>query len=214
MLVRDVMTAQVVAIGPDMTIRDVTALMELRRVRHFPIVDESARVVGIVSDRDLRSVGSPHPSARPDVQVGDPVRRIMAAPVIATHPDDSIEDAARRLRHHRVGALPVLDDHELVGIVTAADLLVALAGMRSASQPSSRLEVELPNRPGALAHLLMAIAGMNLNVSTVSTTRSDPEAVAFAIRVDTIDAPAVASRLRERDYTVLWPALSDTVALP
>jgi acetoin utilization protein AcuB len=212
MQVRDVMTGNVAAIGPEMAIRDVTALMELRRVRHFPIVDESARVIGIISDRDLRSVGSPHPSARPDVTVADPVRRIMASPVLTCHPDDAIEDAARRLRHHRVGALPVLDDGRLVGIVTAADLLVALAAIRSGTQPSSRLEVELPNRPGALAGLLMAIARMNLNVSTVSTTRSDPDAVAFAIRVDTIDAPTVARRLREDDYTVLWPALSDTVA--
>jgi acetoin utilization protein AcuB len=214
MLVRDVMTANVAAIDPDMPVRDVTALMELRRVRHFPILEGGSggvRLVGIVSDRDLRAVGSPHPSARPGVSVQDPVRRIMSAPVFSAHPDDSIEDAARRLRRHRVGALPVLEDGRLVGIVTAADLIDALAGMRAGATASSRMEVELPNRPGALAGLLTAIARLGLNVSTVSTTRSDAEAVAFAIRVDTIDVTAVAASLRRAGFAVLWP-VSDAAA--
>jgi acetoin utilization protein AcuB len=214
MLVREVMTRNVAAIDPDMSVRDVTALMEIRRVRHFPIVEERDgmdRLVGIVSDRDLRAVGSPHPSARPDVTVHDAVRRIMNAPVVTVHPDDAIEDAARRLRHHRVGALPVLEDDRLVGIVTAVDLIDAMARTRSGPQASSRLEVELPNRPGALAGLLVAVARLDLNVSTVNTTRSDAEAVAFAIRVDTIDAASVAQALRRDGFTVLWPALTDAI---
>lgn len=219
MLVRDVMTRNVIAIGPEMPVRDVTALMELRRVRHFPIVGDEkgrARLVGIVSDRDLRAVGSPHPSADPDVSVADPVRRIMRSPVHTAHPDDAIEDAARRLRRHRVGALPVVGgatdaaDGALVGIVTATDLIDALARARGAGEASSRLEIELPNRPGALAGLLSAVAHLGLNVSNVSTTRSEGEAVAFAIRVDTIDGARLAHALREDGYAVLWPAGYET----
>jgi acetoin utilization protein AcuB len=214
MLVREVMTHNVAAIGPDMPVRDVTALMELRRVRHFPIIEEQdgdARLVGIVSDRDLRAVGSPHPSAPPDVSVHDMVRRIMKTPVVTVHPDDSIEDAARRLRHHRVGALPVLQDGRLVGIVTAVDLIDAMARTRTGPEGSSRLEIELPNRPGALAGLLTAVSRLGLNVSTVNTTRIDAEAVAFAIRIDTIDAASVARSLRDDGFTVLWPALTDAI---
>jgi len=209
MTVRDVMSANVVAIDPDMPIRDVTALMELRRVRHFPILEDDdevrGRLVGIVSDRDLRAVGSPHPSARPDVGVHDPVRRIMATPVATAHPDDPIEDAAKRLRERRVGALPVLDGDVLVGIVSAPDLLDALARSAGASEPSSRLEVEVPNRPGALAALLRSLAGRGLNVSSVTTTRSEPDVVCFAIRVDSIDGPGVATGLVREGWSVLWP---------
>ena len=209
MLVRDVMITNVVAIGPEMPIRDVTALMELRRVRHFPILEDddhdTTRLVGIVSDRDLRSVGSPHPSARPDVTVKDPVRRIMSTPVATAHPEDAVEDAARRLRERRVGALPVLEDERLVGIVSAPDLLEALASIASASEPSSRLEIEVINRPGALAALLQSLAVRDLNVSSVSTTRLEPEAVCVAIRVDSIDGPGIARALAREGWTIVWP---------
>lgn len=218
MIVRDVMSANVVAIDPEMPIRDVTALMELRRVRHFPILEDDdevrGRLVGIVSDRDLRAVGSPHPSARPDVGVFDPVRRIMATPVTTAHPEDPIEDAARRLRERRVGALPVLDGDVLVGIVSAPDLLDALARSAGASEPSSRIEVEVANRPGSLAALLQSLAARSLNVSNVSTTRSEPDAVCFAIRVDTIDGPGVATALAREGWTVVWPDVVTPLRAP
>ena len=65
MLVKDVMTEKVVAIGSKMPIADAHALMEQRNIRHFPIVEEGdSRLVGIISDRDIRLVGSEHPQAR------------------------------------------------------------------------------------------------------------------------------------------------------
>ncbi len=214
MLVRDVMTVNVIAIGPEMPIRDVAALMEMRRVRHFPILEDddagAARLVGIVSDRDLRAVGSPHPSARPDVQVADPVRSIMATPVATAHPDDAVEDVAAWLREHRVGALPVLDGDQLVGIVSPPDLLAALALPAAIREPSSVLEVEVGNRPGRLAALLEALAEHGLNVSQLTTTRAEPEIGCFIVRVDTINAPRVAANLAREGWTVLWPDSAGT----
>ena len=209
MLVRNVMTVNVIAIGPEMPIRDVAALMEMRRVRHFPILEDDARgearLVGIVSDRDLRAVGSPHPSARPDVQVSDPVRSIMATPVATAHPDDAVEDVAAWLREHRVGALPVLDGEQLVGIVSPPDLLAALALPTAIREPSSVLEVEVGNRPGCLAALLQTLTERGLNVSQLTTTRAEPEIGCFTVRIDTIDAPRVAADLTREGWTVLWP---------
>lgn len=213
MFVRDVMTVNVIAIDPEMPIRDVAALMEMRRVRHFPILEDDeqgdGRLVGIVSDRDLRAVGSPHPSARPDVQVSDPVRSIMITPVATAHPDDAVEDVAARLRERRVGALPVLDGDALIGIVSPPDLLAALALPTAIREPSSVLEVEVGNRPGCLALLLQTLAQHGLNVSQLTTTRAEPEIGCFIVRVDTIDAPRVAADLSREGWTVLWPD-SDT----
>src|SRR5690606_8162810 len=118
MLVQEIMTRQVVAIGPDTPIRDGQLLMEQRNIRHFPILDAADpqdpsgedRLVGIVSDRDVRLVGADHHKAPPGVKATDPVRALMVSPVLTAHPEDAIEETAKTLREHKIGAMPVMDD--------------------------------------------------------------------------------------------------------
>ena len=160
MLVREIMTRQVVAIAPDTPIRDVQLLMEQRNIRHFPILGQAGndgqadRLVGIVSDRDVRLVGADHPKAPEGVKSSDPISALMVFPVITADPDDPIEETAKTLRERKIGAMPVMEDGRLVGIVTAIDMLDALVRMSGVTEASSRLEVEVINRPGALAGLL------------------------------------------------------------
>lgn len=210
MLVNEIMTKQVVAIGPDTPIRDVQLLMEQRNIRHFPILEERSgggpdHLVGIVSDRDLRLVGADHPRAPSNVKATDPVKRVMVAPVLVAHPDDPIEETAKVLRDHKIGAMPVMDDGRLVGIVTGIDMLDALINMSGVRGASSRLEVELVDRPGALAGLLDRVASRNVNVSSVMTSRADEGSVAFVLRVGTVDGHGLAGHLRGLGYNVLWP---------
>jgi acetoin utilization protein AcuB len=210
MLVQDIMTRRVVAIAPDTPIRDVNALMLQRNIRHFPIVEGGAaglegRLVGIVSDRDLRLVGSDHPKAPSDVRSTDPVSLVMVSPVLTAHPLDPIEETAKILREHKIGAMPVMDDDSLVGIVTGIDMLDALIRMSGVYEAASRIEVEVPNRPGALAALTARIASLNHNVSSVMTSRSDAETVAFVLRVATLDGRGLADRLRDAGFAVVWP---------
>jgi acetoin utilization protein AcuB len=204
MLVQDIMTRNVVAIDPEMPINDVNALMEQRNIRHFPIV-EASNLVGIVSDRDIRIVGSEHPKAPKGVSMKDAVRRIMKFPVLTAHPLDPVEEAAKVLRVHKIGAMPVLDDELLVGIVTGIDFLEAMTKMTGVYDATSRLEVEVDNRPGALANVLGSIAQKNINVSSVMTTRSEPEVVNFVLRVGTIDIRTLADALRDEGFQILWP---------
>ncbi len=211
MLVADVMTRQVVAIGPDTPIRDVQALMEQRNIRHFPILEGRAApgqpdaLVGIVSDRDVRLVGADHPKAPAGVRSSDPISRLMVTDVVTAHPGDPIEETAKAMRTRKIGAMPVMDEGSLVGIVTAADLLDALVKMSGVEQASARLEVEVANRPGALAELLGLIADRRVNVVSVMTTRGDAETVSFVLRVSTVDAHGLARHLRRAGVTVAWP---------
>ncbi len=211
MLVREIMTRQVVAIGPDTPIRDVQLLMEQRNIRHFPILDQAGsdgvndRLVGIVSDRDVRLVGADHPKAPQDVKSSDAVSALMVFPVLTADPDDPIEETAKVLREHKIGAMPVMDDGKLVGIVTAIDMLDALVRMSGVTEASSRLEVEVVNRPGALAGLLDRVASRHVNVSSVMTSRSDADTVSFVLRVGTAAGHELAAHLRGLGYTVYWP---------
>jgi acetoin utilization protein AcuB len=203
MLVRDIMTRPVVSIGPDEPISDVIALMAQRRLRHFPVVD-AGRLVGIVSDRDLRTVGADHPSARPGVTPRDPVRALMSSPVWTASPLDPIDEAAALLRRRAIGAMPVLDEDELVGIVTASDFLGALVTMTGVEAGTTRIEVELPRDTGSLAALLNQVAERGAEVVSVLGRRED-DAVRFVLRLATIDVRAIAAALDAAGFDVVWP---------
>ena len=219
MLVSDVMTRKVVAIGPDTPIRDVQTLMEQRNIRHFPILEsrsnaEPDALLGIVSDRDVRLVGADHPRAPAGVTSAHPVSRLMVFPVLTAHPDDPIEETAKVLRENKIGAMPVMDDGRLVGIVTGIDMLDALVRMSGVYEAASRLEVEVANRPGALADLLQHVAARNVNVSSVMTTRGDPDTVTFVLRVATVDGHGLARHLRGHGFSVPWPPEAGTDGVP
>ncbi len=115
MTVGDIMVKPVVAVAPDTSVGDARRLLEKSRVRHLPVL-EGGLLVGIVSDRDLRS-------ARSDTV---PIREVMTRTVLVLSPDMSIRRAARLFRERRFGAMPVLDGRELVGIVSVVDVLRVL----------------------------------------------------------------------------------------
>lgn len=214
MLVQDIMTKQVIAIDPDMPIKDVQALMEQRNIRHFPIVRAAPAVraagtktelIGIVSDRDIRTVGSLHPDARPGVTLKDPVKSIMIEKIVTAHPLDPVEESARVLRENKIGAMPVLDEGELVGIVTGIDFLEALVRMTGVYEAATRLEVEVEDRPGTLSELASAITARGVSIASVLSTRKDAETISFLLRVGTIDGRGLATALKEEGFHVVWP---------
>ncbi len=131
MKIRDLMSANVRTIRDTESCREAAAVMAQARVRHLPVVDEARRLVGIVTDRDLRHRLF-HPAVFPEVGTvpvqtllgAVRVREIMSRPVVTARPDDDLEAAARLMLEDKVGSLVVVDEAErVVGIVTETDLL-------------------------------------------------------------------------------------------
>jgi acetoin utilization protein AcuB len=212
LLVKDSMAREIVTLSPDETAGTALALCRERRIRHLPVLQEG-RLVGIVSDRDLRSstpaIGdAARAAALQEILVED----VMTRDVIAALPDDPIEQAANTMRERRIGCLPVLDGGELVGILTASDVMDALVHLVGANEPGSRMEVAVPDRPGALAGAagVFGMCGINI-VSAAMGSRREPagggssreRVVVF--RVDTIDTAEAVQYLEEAGYSVLWP---------
>ena len=124
--VRDIMTVEVTTLGRNDTLLLAKDIMNLGRVRHFPVVEDD-ELVGVVSQRDLyrASLGTV-------MQYGEKAQRaflesvavkeVMADP-ISISPDATVRDAARLMMEHKIGCLPVLEDSRLVGIVTETDML-------------------------------------------------------------------------------------------
>jgi acetoin utilization protein AcuB len=210
--VRDSMSREIVTLSPDETAATALALCRERRIRHLPVLKEGT-LVGIVSDRDLRSstpaLGDPaRAAALQEVLVQD----VMATEVVSVHPDAPIEQAANTMRERRIGCLPVLDGDELVGIVTASDVMDALVYLVGAHEPGSRMEVAIPDRPGSLAGAagVFGMCGINIESAAMGPTREPkqegtPRERVVVFRVDTIDTTEAVGYLEEAGYSVLWP---------
>jgi CBS domain-containing protein len=142
MLVKDMMSREVVVIGPKESCLDAVVRMQRARVRHLPVVDPDGLLVGIVTDRDLRHhlftprVFEALGSTPVDVLLdGVRVAEIMAAPVVTIEAGASVGGAAGTMRKHRIGSLPVIERGRLVGIVTEVDILRQIAGVDTAAVP-------------------------------------------------------------------------------
>lgn len=127
----DAMTPWPITVAPDAPLLDAVARMADRHVRHLPVVDATSAVVGMVSDRDIRTaIGDPAayiaaPTASPAQYR---VRDVMTRPATAVPFDRPLVEVARSFATDRIGAVPVVDRFgALIGIVSYVDALRVLA---------------------------------------------------------------------------------------
>jgi CBS domain-containing protein len=127
MRVEDVMTRDVVTLTPEETLRDAINLLRRKRIRHLPVVDGN-KLLGIVTDRDVKRAT---PSVLAGVErdeydnslVAIKVAQLMTRDPITVSGRASLKSAVEIFINSRVGALPVVDDGRLIGILTDIDVL-------------------------------------------------------------------------------------------
>jgi CBS domain-containing protein len=130
-LLREVMK-RATSIGPDTLLYDAAALMSRRCIRHLPVVDAENRVVGIVSDRDVRvSLGDPRRFLEDPEGRGSSaflrVRDVMSKVVVTLEQDAPLTSAVGPLVEGGLGALPIVDRHRrLAGIISYVDVIQAM----------------------------------------------------------------------------------------
>jgi acetoin utilization protein AcuB len=129
--VRDLMTPQPQTVGPDVPLRNAISLMRERRIRHLPVVEDGGRLVGMLTDRDLRHAAfvpalSEHLTWDARRLKSPRVRDVMTWSVVTTHPDATLVQAGLTLFQRRIGSLPVVENGCLVGILTDHDVIMAL----------------------------------------------------------------------------------------
>jgi acetoin utilization protein AcuB len=128
------MRQPVTTIGDAATARDAAALMREQGIRHLPVVDSAGRLVGIVTDRDLRQIvldiAMRGRVGRNLEHLGAlPVREVMTWGAVTVTPGTELRAAAALMRERRLGALPVVDRGRVVGILTERDLVGALVAV-------------------------------------------------------------------------------------
>ena len=213
MLVRNKMTPNVITASPETTLADALKLTRGHRIRHLPVM-QNGRLVGLVSDRDLRLAMPPvwasdtdHHELRNALNTRA-VREVMVTTIITTDADAPIEDAARKLYEHRIGCLPVLEEEKLVGIITETDLLRAFVELFGGDESGSRLEIMMQDKPGELSRVVRAIGvDFKLNINGVVTPRIGKDRLAV-VHLATSQPEAIIQHLRRLGYRVGSPSLA------
>jgi acetoin utilization protein AcuB len=130
-IVKRVMTENPLTASPDMPLRQAVALMRERKIRHLPVVEDGGRLVGMLTDRDVRHAAlvpalAEHLTWELRRLKSLRVRDVMTWSVVTTHPDATLAQAGLTMFQRRIGSLPVVADGRLVGILTETDVLAAL----------------------------------------------------------------------------------------
>jgi acetoin utilization protein AcuB len=157
------MTPDVITVSPDLPIAEGLELMRQNKVHRFPVLDKKGKLVGIVSHSDLLYAS---PSSATSLNVWEvtyllnqiKVKEVMTKKVITVQEKCPIEDAARLMREHEVGGLPVVRDDKVVGIITESDLFDVFLELLMAQEKGVRLTVLAPYFKGSMAQISSAIS--------------------------------------------------------
>jgi CBS domain-containing protein len=226
MKVKDVMTADVAAVGQNATLKQVAALMVDRGVSGIPVVNADRIVVGVVTEADIVAKAASRPESAGLLGRCSPVEGVddrhlaatkafeaMTTPPINVDADASVAEAARRMVEHRVKRLPVVHDGRLLGIVSRADLVRAFA--------RSDREIQEEIRNDVLTHQLwltpdevsVAVDGGRVEISGRTETRTVAELIeAFVWRVPgvvTVDRSRLTWETDDRAARALGRATGD-----
>jgi acetoin utilization protein AcuB len=122
------MSSPVLTVGHNATVADAWRLMRTRRIRHLPVVDAERRLVGMITDHDLRQAILEALGRGAQAPAGLRVNEIMSWGVITLAPDTDLLQAARIMHERSVGAVPVAEGGRVVGLLTATDVIEASLG--------------------------------------------------------------------------------------
>lgn len=205
MLVRDIMQAHPVSATFETRLPDIVRVLQRRGFRHLPVLHEG-RLVGLISDRDVKqsmtSVSLATEGRARDLLLDTlTAGQIMTRRVITIGPASGIEEAARLMATERISALPVTDGDRLLGIVTETDILRLFVISLGVLEPSSRIDVIIPDREASLTELMAAVERTGIRISSVMTLEASGQRE-VVLRVATLDPTPALEALRAAGYTV------------
>ena len=172
------MSPKVLTLQPTDSISAAIHLMKEKRIRRIPIVNGNGKLVGIVSDRDLKDV-SPSRATTLDIwelhAVLDKLKiaDVMTKKPTTVTPETPIEKAAAIMLEKRVEGLPVLDGKgNLVGILTEGDVFRALVDSTGAGKKRTRVNLVIPDRAGSIREVADTVRAQGGTIFSILTSTS------------------------------------------
>ncbi len=206
MYVRDIMTTNVVTIPSSTSIVDAKRIMQAHRFRRLPVVDKG-RLIGTVTERRLESVS---PSKATSLTVWElsylldktPVKEIMERNVVTVTPDMTLEESLTIAQTSKVGSLIVVENGNVVGIVTTNDFFYKIVNpILGLGQPGSRIEVAGGGESKALEDIISTINRLGLEVTGLHIEQlPDKPEKDVCVHVNGEDVSQLLAELKSKGY--------------
>ncbi len=213
MFVTEMMKTDLVAVNPETKLSEARTLMMEGNFRHLPVVDAEGKLVGIVTDRDMRDA---HPSSLLDDEsyqktldkvMQHTISEIMTAEPITVAPYYTLQDTLLIIGKKKVGALPVVDEEgHLKGIMSTRDLLRAFVNIMGIEEPGTLLCILVNEEPGQLKKIVDIAYEENVSLGSVLVARDwDTEKRAIFPYLLTNNVMSIKKKLLALGFELLDP---------
>lgn len=213
MFIQNSMVKEVVTVDKETSVHEARELMIKNDVRHLPVVDDQKKLLGIVTDRDIRSAlpynllkGEVPPQAMADLPKMK-VKDIMSTTPRTISPMDTIQDALLRIQAEKVGAFPVVDEERrLIGILSVRDLLRAFANVLGINEPGTLIGILVEEKIGQMKKIVDAITEENISFGSILVARHwETNKRAVFTYLLTNNVMRVKKKLKALGYTLIDP---------
>lgn len=219
MFVKSKMERNPVTISQEASFFEARKLIREEGVRHLPVVDKKGKLVGLITDRDIREAGPSDATLLSVQEINYLLGKLKvggmmtpAEKLITVTPDTIIEKAVQLLHDNKIGSLPVVEGNKLVGIITETDILELFVDVVGLNVKGTRLTMILEDEPGKLFGVLKIIKDHNINViSIIAPTMTFEGKRMVVIRMKTHEYEDVIKELEKGGYEIMnvskWPSM-------
>lgn len=200
MFVATRMAKNPVTITSTTSVADATHIMRTNKFRRLPVVD-NGKLVGIVTDRDLRDV-SPSPATTLSIYELNYllakmlVKDVMKKQVLTILQDATIEEAALIMATNRIGGLVVVDQSGAVaGIITETDIFKCFVEVMGLENGKTRITIDVTDKLGRLHEITGVFAELGLNIGSLATYPRADGSFELVIRADVTETKELSERL-------------------
>jgi acetoin utilization protein AcuB len=205
MKVSEIMKAPVITVTPALPIEEAFEILRKKGIRHLPVVDDQDRLIGIISDKDLRQ------ALVPAERIGEEkryfyfknlvfVKDVMTQEPLFVRPDTDVERAAYSMFTKKIGALVVLEERKIMGILTRSDLLLLLIGILGMLKEGTTFLLEEDEGHKALTTAFGAVSGLGgkvLSVAVKGLEGAKRPSYKFRVEIDRGKQPELFERLQK-----------------
>jgi acetoin utilization protein AcuB len=190
MKIRTLMVSDPITITENASIQEAIELMKINSIRHLPVVSKDNQLTGFITLADLKQ--GLIPSMLGEVSLRD---LIILNPIVV-RPDDDIEVAAQLIYKHKIGGMPVVENHKLVGIITETDMMGFLTA-------SSRIDLVVGDKPGSFRNVLQIINDNGGDIINVGMTAQKASKREYYFRLLPCDTEVIRKALEKNGFQVL-----------